>query len=88
MKNTQVPILYADGIGKIRLENGVVKIDLVTLDDHYVNPGSAPQKAQNVSTSLVLSIQGFRQSLATMQEMEQSMETSKKPRTKEAVNQA
>lgn len=77
--NTQ---LYADGIGKIRLENGVVKIDLVSLTDHYPSPGAAAQKVPAVTATIVLSPSGFAQALSTMQDMAKSMKTEAKPAPK------
>ncbi len=69
--------VYADGIGKIRHENGVVKIDLVSIDDHYISPGAPPQKIQNTIGTIVFSSIGFAQAFKTMSEMAASLEAAK-----------
>ncbi|MCG8490556.1 MAG: hypothetical protein MI743_02980 [Sneathiellales bacterium] len=82
--NTLSPALtYADGIGKIRHENGVIKIDLVSIDDHYVSPGTPPQKIQKTVGTLVMSLTGFEQAFKTMSEMEASLKAAKTESVKE-----
>ncbi len=72
--------LYADGIGKIRHENGVIKVDLVSIDDHYISPGAQPQKVQHTLGTIVFSPAGFSQALKTMTDMAATLEkASQKP---------
>ena len=78
------PTLYADGIGKISHENGVVKIDFVTLQDQYVNANTKPQRVPVIIETMILSPAGFQQTLRTMQDMALSLEkkgnaSAKKP---------
>jgi len=68
------PIIYADGMSKISHENGVVKIDFVTLQDHYSGPGTKVQKVPTTTATMVLSPAGFQQALKTMQDMAASLD--------------
>jgi len=85
MNNQSHPTLYADGMGKISYENGVVKIDFVTLQDHYAGSGSSRQKIPVTSATMVLSPTGFDQALKTMKNMAASIE---KERVAHAKKQA
>lgn len=77
MNSISPPSIYADGIGKIRHENGVVKIDLVSIDDHYVSPGAPPQKIQKAISTIIMSLTGFEQAFKTMRDMETRLMAAK-----------
>ena len=82
MANLTHPTIYADGMGKISYENGVVKIDFVTLQDHYAAAGGSCQKIPVTTVTMVLSPAGFEQALQTMQNMATSMEKDSAALTK------
>ena len=92
MNTLSAPILYADGIGKVISENGVIKINFVTMQDHYTGTGSKPQKVPVTTATIVLSPAGFQQAYTTLQNMFLSMEKDEEinhkkpnPKTPKAV---
>jgi len=88
MTNLPHPTIYADGMGKVRYENGVVKIDFVTLQDHYAAAGASCQKIPVTTATMVLSPTGFEQALQTMQNMAASMEKEREANTKKQTKAA
>lgn len=76
------PTIYADGMGKISYENGVVKIDFVALQDHYAAAGASCQKVPVTTATMVLSPAGFEQALKTMQNMASSIEKERQTNIK------
>ncbi|MFT6557684.1 hypothetical protein [Sneathiella sp.] len=73
MTTSENKSLYADGIGKIRSENGVIKIDLVMINDHPSKEGEQSRKIPETISTLVFSPEGFKQATKTMRKMRKSL---------------
>ncbi len=60
--------MFADGIERITTQGGVVRIDYVS-----VSPGSAGHPAIQQRQRIIMSLQGFVNAFATLQEMVQKL---------------
>lgn len=66
-------LIYADGVSKAVLENGVIKLDLVVLTEHNPGVGSKPVTVARPTHRLVLSQEGFAQAMQTFKNLESAL---------------
>ena len=86
---SQMPVYqYIDGIGRIRFENGVIKIELVVMREERIGTSTKIQQVPTTETTLVLSKEGFSQAHDTMQKMAKSLEADKKTAKPETTKHA